>query len=193
MEISTGKAASYARVGYRGRKYRDQVRKNPIAVRILFFIIYYTISNSHIFSYDNSSPVIHCSVVAVSKAAFALLGNFDNPTAAAEKAAIMKLCDLNKVGPATSVALLSPLVGSLPYMCDEVLEASTGRRDPYNHPHYAEMKDELQRLAQQVKKLDSKDWTLENLQRALWAHGVLQCATPVEKEEVAPPTKKRKL
>ena len=83
------------------------------------------------------------------------------------------MSELRGVGPATASAVLAPLCSSLsvPFMADEVLEATRGRPRDYTIGAYEEMRDVLTSLSKTLEPNGS--WTAESLGKALWARAML--------------------
>ena len=89
------------------------------------------------------------------------------------KNSIKKMSELRGVGPATASAVLAPLCSSLsvPFMADEVLEATRGRPRDYTIGAYEEMRDVLTSLSKSLEPNGA--WTAESLGKALWTRAML--------------------
>ena len=107
-----------------------------------------------------------CNVIDISTAAIAVLdsGSWQD--------ALKKMTELRGVGPATASALLAPLAPSVPFMADEVLEATTSKPRTYTQRAYNEMRDILEKNIQQIN-FGKFGMTMEEMGKALWTRAVL--------------------
>jgi hypothetical protein len=107
---------------------------------------------------DSNSPSI---VKTLSSSAFQSLKAGDWAQA------IKTLSDkqLRGIGPATASAILAPFDPTLcPFMADEVIEVTTGKRD-YTPQLYQQMRSSLINKAKEL----GGNWNAENIGRALWS------------------------